>query len=1402
MRITTSSILFLFIMLFLNLGASAQEKKSYIPNPFDELMTQLNASGIVEGLIYADFNANGTQDVGEPGLEGVRVIIVNANDNGQTVLTNSDGIWTATVIEGNAIIIIDALTLPPGFLQTEGSDPSTVLVIADDTVISETKGYTFQGDATGHLYYDTNGNGVQDTSELDMPNVDVEVIDQYGNSQILTTDTEGDWLTTVLFGPIDVLVDESDTDFPTGAFQTEGANPSSHAVPAGATTFTENDGFFESGILSGILYFDNNGSGSQDPGENGIVNIPVEVTTALGEIINTTTDASGAWSVRVPEGASVSLIDEAAPGFPIGSAQTDGTNPTTTTVVNGQTYQEFDGFLGLGVIRGHLYFDVNGNGSQDVGESDMPDVDVEIIDVFGDVTTLVTDVNGDWEIEVPAGNTFSNIDNLDPDFPAGAVQTEGTDPTLTQVISGDDVLSDRDGFFEIDPELEGTVLGHLYQDTNGNGTQDAGEPDLPNIDVQITDTFGDVTLLTTDANGDWSILVPSGNTTSDILQNDPDFPLGAVQTEGTDPTITFVPVDDTILSDNDGFFNNDPNLVGLLEGHLYFDNNGNGVQDVGEPDMPDVDVEIIDVFGDVSTLVTDVNGDWSIEVPAGNTFSNIDNLDPEFPTGATQTQGTDPTLTFVVADETTLSDLDGYFVTDPNLLGVLTGHLYFDNNGDGIQNVGEPDMPDVDVEIIDVFGDVSTLVTDVNGDWSIEVPAGNTFSNIDNLDPDFPQGAIQTEGTDPSLTFVPANLTTLSDNDGFFQTDPNLTGTLTGHLYLDANGNGIQDSAEPDLPNIDVEVTDVLGTITVISTNANGNWSIEVPAGNAISDIDQQDTDFPLGAVQTEGTDPTTTFVSVGNTTFSEDDGFFAPDPNLVGNLQGHLYFDDNGNGTQDVGEPDMPEVDIEIIDVFGIVSTIETDSNGDWSIEVPAGNTFSNIDNLDPDFPNGAIQTEGTDPSLTFVVANANTLSDIDGFFVQDPNLSGTLSGHLYFDNNNNSEQDAGEPDMPNVLVQIVDENNITQNVITNANGDWSTQVAEGDVTSTIDVTDPNFPEGAVQTQGDNPTTTTIVAGGEFQEEPDGFFTSFQTGVRSGIVYEDLNNNGTQDTNEPGLVDIDIEIVESDGNTQTISTNAQGQWSVTVVVGITTSNIDINSPNFPQGAVQTQGTNPTTVFIGSNTNSSETPDGFFLEESTGFLTGRLYLDDNGNGTQETEEEGIPNVTILITDFVGDQFETETDLQGDWTIEVLSGQTISEIDVADLDFPTNVTQTEGTNPTTTLVNAGTSVTSDSDGFFIEDIIIFNAVSSEGSAFQNRFFRIQGIENYPENSVQIFNRQGVKVFDVEGYGQNESQLFTGFSEGNITIQKDNRLPTGTYFYLLNYINRNGEPVRKNGYLHLN
>ena len=1400
MRITTSSLIFFFVLVFQSFFVNAQEEKSYLPNPFQELMQVLNASGTVEGFIYSDFNGNGTQDTGESGIEGVRVIIVNSNGNGQTTLTNSDGIWSTQVVEGNANIITDLSSLLPGFLQTEGTDPSNVLVIADETVQAEAKGYAFQGDATGHLYFDTNGNGVQDSLELDMPDIDLLITDQYGNSQTISTDVNGDWLATVLFGPVEVNVEVGDSDFPTGAFQTEGDNPSIHEIPNGEVTFTENDGFFESGILSGILYFDDNGSSDQDPGEQGIANVLVQIETSQGDTINLTTGGDGSWSTRVPIGTTVSLIDKADPDFPTGSSQTEGSNPTSTDVLNGETYEEFDGFLGSGILRGHLYFDENGNGTQDVGEPDMSEVDVEIIDSFGDVTLLESDVNGDWEIEVPAGNTFSNIIQLDPDFPQGATQTEGTDPTLTQVIAGETILSDNDGWFEVDPELEGTLLGHLYIDTNGNGTQDGGEPDLQNIDVQITDVFGEITLLETDSNGDWSILVPSGNTTSDILQNDPDFPQGAVQTEGIDPTTTFVPVDDSVLSDNDGFFVPDPNLFGILEGHLYFDDNGNGIQDVGEPDMPNVDVEIIDVFGDVSLLEADINGDWSIEVPAGNTFSNIDQQDPDFPTGATQTQGTDPSLTLVVADEITLSDIDGFFNLDPNLLGTLLGHLYFDTNGNGNQEIGEPDMPDVEVEITDAFGDVTVIETNANGDWSIEVPAGNTISNVNQDDPDFPVGAVQTEGTDPTTTFVLANDTVLSDNDGFFNNDPDLLGTLSGHLYIDTNGNGNQESGEPDLENIEIVITDSFGDNGSVITDANGNWSIQVPAGNTISDINQQDSDFPQGATQTQGTDPTTTFVTVGNTTFSEDDGFFVQDPNLNGILTGHLYFDDNGNGVQDVGEPDMPDVDLEIIDVFGVVTLISTDVNGDWSIEVPAGNTFSNIDQQDPDFPSGAVQTEGTDPSLTFVIANALTLSDNDGYFVQNPDITGTLSGHLYFDNNNDSVQNNDEPNMPNVSIQIVDGDGVSQSIVTYDNGDWTTTVAEGDVTSTIDKNDPDFPAGATQTEGSDPTITTINAGDNFSEEPDGFFTPNQTGILSGIVYEDLNGNGAQDGNEIGIEGVEVEILESDGEITSVTTNINGQWSTLVKIGQTTSSIDESSSNFPIDAIQTQGTNPTTTFVASDSTINEVPDGFFVEETTGTLTGRLYYDDNANEAQDANEDGISNISISITDINGNVFETETDANGDWSIEVLAGETISKIDTEDIDFPTNVSQTEGTDPTTALVISGQVINSDNDGFFIDDIEIFNAVGSEGNQL-NEFFRIKGIENYPENSVQIFNRQGMKVYDAEGYDNGEVK-FNGFSDGDVTIQRDKRLPTGTYFYILNYVNRLGEPLRRNGYLHLN
>jgi len=98
----------------------------------------------------------------------------------------------------------------------------------------------------------------------------------------------------------------------------------------------------------------------------------------------------------------------------------------------------------------------------------------------------------------------------------------------------------------------GNISGHLYNDTNGNGTQDAGESDLVGVDVVITASNGQVQTVTTDANGDYlATAVAPGNATVDI--NDTTLPAGVVQTEGTDPTTVMVNVDVNNTEENNGF---------------------------------------------------------------------------------------------------------------------------------------------------------------------------------------------------------------------------------------------------------------------------------------------------------------------------------------------------------------------------------------------------------------------------------------------------------------------------------------------------------------------------------------------------------------------------------------------------------------------------------------------------------------------------------------------------------------------------------------------------------------------------------------------------------------------------------------------------------------------------------
>ena len=105
-----------------------------------------------------------------------------------------------------------------------------------------------------------------------------------------------------------------------------------------------------------------------------------------------------------------------------------------------------------------------------------------------------------------------------------------------------------------------------------------------------------------------------------------------------------------------------------------------------------------------------------------------------------------------------------------------------------------------------------------------------------------------------------------------------------------------------------------------------------------------------------------------------------------------------------------------------------------------------------------------------------------------------------------------------------------------------------------------------------------------------------------------------------------------------------------------------------------------------------------------------------------------------------------------------------------------------------------------------DVVIYNLVSSNDDS-KNDYFLIYNIYRFPNNSVEIFNRWGVKVYEATNYdsqGDGSVNVFRGYSEGRLTISKNEKLPTGTYYYIVTYEYKDqqgAQMIKKSGYLHL-
>ena len=82
------------------------------------------------------------------------------------------------------------------------------------------------------------------------------------------------------------------------------------------------------------------------------------------------------------------------------------------------------------------------------------------------------------------------------------------------------------------------------------------------------------------------------------------------------------------------------------------------------------------------------------------------------------------------------------------------------------------------------------------------------------------------------------------------------------------------------------------------------------------------------------------------------------------------------------------------------------------------------------------------------------------------------------------------------------------------------------------------------------------------------------------------------------------------------------------------------------------------------------------------------------------------------------------------------------------------------------------------------VTVYTALTPNGDG-NNDFFRIdRNADCNNPLAVTIYNRWGIKVFETNNYGP-QGEVFNGYSNGRLTYNSSSQLPTGTYYYILEF-----------------
>lgn len=404
--------------------------------------------------------------------------------------------------------------------------------------------------------------------------------------------------------------------------------------------------------LGDRLWFEDDNDGDASTGTVTPVGAGHVVTAVASDKVTTytgVTDGNGYYLIAVPE-YDTYLVTTALPTGAIDtpvwtkygyhpSQYNDKTHDRTGTAVTmgDQDNLSIDfGFTRipptpLVSLGNYVWLDQDGDGTQNEPPSAGQDgITVTLTYPNGSVATTVTTDGGYYyftdlqpnqlytvHFTLPAGYGFTTPnqgnDPLDSD-----PLTDGT--VIIKLGAQDDFTIDA-GLVLLPPPR--VALGdYVWEDTNGNGQQEDGEPGIPNVQVTLRHPDNSTSSTTTDGHGlyTFSNLLP--NTTYVVTFATPSgyTPTSAntgSDTSDSDPlngqVIVPLGVNDDLTIDA-GFVRPAP-MPASLGDLVWEDSNANGRQERGEPPIANVTVTLAGADGSIATTATDANGIY--------TFTNL-----------------------------------------------------------------------------------------------------------------------------------------------------------------------------------------------------------------------------------------------------------------------------------------------------------------------------------------------------------------------------------------------------------------------------------------------------------------------------------------------------------------------------------------------------------------------------------------------------------------------------------------------------------------------------------------------------------------------------------------------------------------------------------------------------------